>query len=72
MTEGSTPKQMRSLKESIWMPKHRSPRVLSFLVEAIFPSNMSQMPEISRQISAPFRSLSRAKRMPENPDSMPR
>ena len=47
MAAGSTPKQIRSLRESIWTPNRFSSFVHS-IVEASFPSNMSQMPEIIR------------------------
>ena len=50
MTAGRAPKQIKSLRESICMPNRRSRRVLSFFVDAIFPSNISQTPEIATLI----------------------
>ena len=46
------------------MPKPRSLRVLFFLVDATFPSNMSQTPETTRQMTARRMFPSKALRMP--------
>ena len=71
MTAGSTPKHTRSLSESICMPKRFSRSVRS-MVEATFPSNMSQTPETMRHSSAHCMFPPMAKLRPRNDDSMPR
>ena len=72
MTAGRTPKQIKSLRESIWMPNRFSRTVRSFLVEAIFPSNISQTPESIRQDSAPCMSPRSARETPVKAVSIPK
>ena len=70
MTPGSTPKQIRSLSESICTPKRFSWAVRS-MVEAIFPSNISHKPARSRHKSAQGSFPPMAKPMPVRPVSIP-
>ena len=71
MAAGRTPKQMRSLRESICTPKRFSCGVLSFFVEAMVPSNISHRPASSRHSSAQGRPPRMASPMPARPVSIP-
>ena len=57
MAAGSTPKQTRSLSESIWMPKRFSASVRPFFVRAMRPSNASSSPASIRHSMASSGSL---------------